>query len=39
MITNKSDTTFKEYYYLNKDMTVRFYYLKEYTDETIFGEH
>lgn len=31
--------TFKEYYYLNEDMTVRFYYLKEYTDETIFGEH
>ncbi len=30
--------TFKEYYYLNEDMTVRFYYLKEYNDETIFGE-
>ena len=28
-----------DYYYLNEDMTVRFYYLKEYTDETIFGEH
>lgn len=30
--------TFKEYYYLNEDMTVRFYYLKEYNDDTIFGE-
>lgn len=30
--------TFKEYYYLNEDMTVRFYYLKEYNTETIFGE-
>lgn len=28
---------FKEYYYLNENMTVRFYYLKEYTYDTIFG--
>ena len=31
--------TFKEYYYLNEDMTVRFYYLQEYNDDTIFGDN
>lgn len=29
------DETFKEYYYLNPEMEIKFYYLEEYTDEEI----
>ncbi|MDY3233889.1 MAG: DUF6056 family protein [Erysipelotrichaceae bacterium] len=31
------DRFFKEYYYLNQDLELKFYYLKEYTAEQIFA--
>ena len=31
------DRFFKEYYYLNQDLELKFYYLKEYTAGQIFA--